>query len=107
MAVAKAEAPRSPRPCFQLPHGIVGWQREVADEDEVRRRAGRCAMQRYWDLATKSPCALDHHGGRRERVKRGAGPIVVARCKSVEARRTTHLLRLYPGKGRNQQGGSG
>ncbi len=59
VAIKKFEAANSPGALFQLPGGGLGWQREVAHENEIRRSAGGCAVQRHWHMAAESARTLD------------------------------------------------
>ena len=64
MAVAETQAARRAREGFQLSLGVLGWRREAADENEIRRRAGGRAVQRHRHLAAQSAGALDDDAGR-------------------------------------------
>ena len=59
MAIAKTQAAHRPGKGFQLSFGILGRRREVADENQIRRRARGRAVQRHRNVATQSAGALD------------------------------------------------
>ena len=59
MAFDETQAADGPGESFQLSLGILGWRREIADENEIRRRARGCAMQRRRNVAAQSAGALD------------------------------------------------
>ena len=107
MASDKTQAPRRPRQSFQLSRRALGRWREAADENQIRRRAGGCAVQRRRNLAAQSACALDDDVERREGTVAQSKRIAGQRRAQREAGRQIDFLRLHADTLGDDGGGGG
>ncbi len=83
---------------------LVG-RREVADEDEVRRHFGGCAVQRIGNVAAQSAGALDDDVAGRDGIERDPAGPDGARGGGVEAGRAVDLFGVHVDGSGDERGG--